>query len=322
MKKILYIAFAALLFVACEKEIPVDADGIEPMVVAVAKVEVDEPLSLRLTYSRPIFGWHDDSGYGDFEEITNASVSLKVNGTESGVTVDHTGGNYLFGYVPQVGDKLDLKVSVPGHDDLTATTVVPRKPVMTDLRVNRREIDDQEESIDVRFKLADPVDEVNYYRLRVYKYDTVTYRYVNDNNDTIVDIYGNDPMQVYFSCSDAALGAFEVTDISIEEGTTYSELFFTDNDINGENHEIRLSFTQWDDYYYDEGYSVRRFFEVEVVAMTRDGYFYEQSVAAAVGGGDGLDLFQEPVEIHCNIENGIGIFAATATVRQKKEAVE
>lgn len=312
---------AALLAVGCEKEIPLDADGVEPKVVVTGSVEAGETLNVHLTYSRLIFGWHDAYEEYSFDEIDNATVSLKANGVELGGTLRDS-GYYEFGYVPQEGDKIDLKVNVPGHDELTATTVVPHKPVLTDLRASVRSTDEYEVNIDVRFKLKDLASESNYYRMRVFLYDTTVYRYVDYNGDTVTDLYANEPEQMYFSCNDAAISPYSIEDVSIEDVVTYSNLFFTDHAISGENHEIHLTFTQWTGMYYEESSTTsKKHVEVEVMALSRDRFLYEQSVEASCESDD-LGLFQEPVAVHSNIKNGIGIFAGTAPSRLKAEVAE
>ena len=319
--KIYMMIAAALLAVGCEKEIPLDTEGIEPKVVVTGNVVAGKALDVHLTYSRLIFGWHDANEEYSFDEIYNATVSLVANGVTMGGTLRDS-GYYEFGYVPQEGDKLDLKVSVPGHDVLTATTVVPHRPVLTDLRSSVRSTDEYEVQIDVRFKLKDLAGEGNYYRMKVYLYDTTIYRYVDYQGDTVTEVYAGEPEQMSFSCNDAAINPFGISDVGIDEAVTYYLLYFTDNAFSGENHDIHLTFSQWTGMYYENSSSAsKRYVEVEVVAMSRDRFLYEQSVQASCESDD-LGLFQDPVPVHSNIENGIGIFAGTSPSKLKAEVME
>lgn len=321
--KIYLMLVAAMLAVGCEKEIPLDTEGVEPKVVVNGSVVAGEALTMHLTYSRLIFGWHDAFEDYFFEGIDNATVSLKANGVAV-VGALRDSGYYEFGYVPQEGDKLEVKVSVPGHDELSAATVVPHRPVLADMRSSSRSNgeDETEVHIDVRFKLKDNEGEDNYYRLRVFLYDTSVYRYVDNNGDTVTEMYGDEPEQMYFSCNDAAINPFGISDVGIDEEVTYNSLYFTDNAFSGESHEVHLTFTQWTGMYYEETDSTtKKYVEVEVVAMSRDRFLYEQSVQASRESDD-LGLFQEPVPVHSNIKNGIGIFAGTAPCRLKAEVAE
>jgi hypothetical protein len=58
-----------------------------------------------------------------------------------------------------------------------------------------------------------------------------------------------------------------------------------------------------------------------VGAVSRERFLYEQSVQASCESDD-LGLFQEPVPVHSNIKNGIGIFAGTAPSKLKAEVAE
>ena len=304
---------AALLAVGCEKEIPLDTEGLEPKVVVNGSVEEGIPLTVRLTYSRLIYGWHDEYEEYTFDEIDNATMGLTVNGQECGGAMTADGGNYRFGYVPQEGDRIGLRVSVPGHDELSASTVVPHKPVLGDMRLSQYNTSEERATIDVRFRLDDPAAETDYYRLRVYLHDTMYIRYVDSDGDTVTEEYAEEPTRQYFACDDAAIVSLGIDDVSIDEVPTYGTLYFTDNNINGESHDIHLSFSQW-----MLSCDRKMYVEVEVVSMTRDRFLYEQSVDAALNGDD-LGLFEEPVPVHCNITNGIGIFAGMTTGKIKAE---
>ena len=317
MKKTIYmLAAAALLLAGCEKEIPLDTDGLEPKVVAMGTVEEGDTLGVRLTYSRLIYGWHDYDEEYSFDEIANATVAFKVNGVAMAGTMRDS-GNYVADYLPQAGDKIDLKVNVPGYDDLSASTVVPRKPVLSNLRVTQGATVDYSTTFDVHFKLDDPAGESNYYVVRLYIYDTTVYRY--DIDGTVVyDTFPSGRNELMFSCNDASISSFSALDVDIESGATASawELYFTDNNIDGQNHEIHLTGSSYS-YMGDEVTTVARspYIEAEVVGLSRDRFLYEQSVDMA--RGDGGDLFEEPSQVHCNVKNGIGIFAGRAVARIK-----
>ena len=316
MKKKIYVLIAAaLLWTGCEKEIPLDTDGIVPKPVAMGMVEEGDTLSVRLTYSHLIYGWHDASD-SYLTPIDNAAVGLTVNGAVQGVVTVNDSGTYVTGYVPQVGDKIDLKVTVPGHEVLTASTVVPKKPALSGVRVIEGATVNGNTTYDIRFTLADPAGEANYYAVRLYQYDTAMFTYTDGNGNEVIDTMGTGPELMLFGCNDAAISSFSVTDVDIEGGVDANmvELYFTDENLDGEHHEIRLtgSSSTYDD---ETGLTIHKYVEVEVVALSRDRFLYEQSVEMARDDGD--DFFQEPTQVHCNVKNGIGVFAALSRVRFK-----
>lgn len=321
MKKKIYVLIAAaLLWTGCEKEIPLDTDGIVPKPVAMGIVEEGDTLSVRLTYSRLIYGWHDGDEENRFTPIDNAAVGLTVNGVAQGVVTVNDSGTYVTGYVPQVGDKIDMKVTVPGHEVLTASTVVPKKPVLSGLRVIEGATGDWTTSYDIRFTLADPAGEDNYYVVRVYQFDTAVFSYTDVNGNEVFDTMDSGPEMMLFGCSDAAISSFSVTEVDIEGSVDASmtELYFTDENLDGEHHEIHLT-GNGSIYGDDSGLDLHKYIEVEVVALSRDRFLYEQSVEMARGDGD--DFFQEPTQVHCNVTNGIGIFAALSRARIKTKVI-
>ena len=77
-------------------------------------------------------------------------------------------------------------------------------------------------------------------------------------------------------------------------------LFFTDANINGRGHEVALS----TELYYND-----RELYLEITSYSRDRYLYE--ITADQYTDDPFEsLIAEPVQVHTNIDGGIGIFAA------------
>lgn len=307
---------AALLLAGCEKEIPLDTEGLEPKVVAMGTVEEGDTLGVRLTYSRLIYGWHDYYEEYSFEEIANATVTFAVNGVSMAGAMRDS-GDYVTDYIPQAGDKIDLTVNVPGYEELSASTVVPRKPVLSNLRATQGATVDYSTTFDVRFNLNDPAGETNYYVVRLYIYDTTVYGY--DIGGTVVyDTFGTGQSELMFSCNDAAISSFSAMDVDIEGDVDANlwKLYFIDNNIDGQNHEVHLTGSYYS-YMGDETTTVgsTSHIEVEVEGLSRDRFLYEQSVELA--RGDGGELFEEPTQVHCNVHNGIGIFAGKAMARAK-----
>ncbi len=284
MKKTLAILAALLMLGACTKDLEMDFDDIEPQVVAMSCVEPDSTLMLRLTYSR--FFLSDRP----FRTIDDATASLTVNGTVTEEVVAAAGGNYGFAYRPQPGDRLDLRVSVPGRDAVSASTTVPHPASLANLRASLISHDQYDCTYSVRFTLDDPADEDNFYIIRV-----INHRHYSDE-------YGNHDRDAYcrFSCNDYLLT--EGIDLgSLLDGDNPGEyyggeFFFTDGNINGLSHEVELLCSTENEA--PELYLV-------ITSCSRDRYLYEFSTRSHDD-----DIFGEPMQVHCNIDGGIGIFAA------------
>lgn len=326
------LAALVMLLAACEKQIDIDVDARQPEVVVRALGETGEPLAVRLTYSRPVFGtFYVPNGEGYFKEIADATVSLSVDGSpHSGVNVD--GGNYTFAYQPQAGDHLVLSVAVPGHKTVTAEAVVPHKPAVSGIGVSHNT--DQDRGIrnnTIAFTLADPASSTDYYSVRLRCHETSIYtKYDADSNIVWTDTTRNE-YYCDFKCTDYTVISSTGIDVIDPEdpdaANTYvgDEMLFSDANINGNQHQFKLEpygyyeYEDYDNYYgYDtiERYMNSRDYYLEVSAISRDTYMYLQSVDA-YDYDEVLSLFSEPVQIHSNVSGGIGIFGIRTKVSFK-----
>ena len=336
MKKIVMIAMAAMVLAACEKEIAVDVEYSEPMVVVQSLNEAGHPVSMHLTYSRPIFTtFYVPAGSPYFEEIDNATVSLTVNGMDMG-TATRDGGTYSFGYVPTEGDQLDLRVSVPGKDPITASATVPGRPTVKDAEVKYVGGSGYEDDyyyhyndVDIRFTLEDKAATADFYSIRFFEEDTAFYTYYDslgnvERYDTVVrNNYYDDNHAVEcvdYQIIDANMGFDDIFDIEPGEEVSFygTTLYFTDGNINGTEHPIKLSSMLYDKPEYQRhgngnnmDREVRVWARIEVTAYSRDMYLYERTVEN-YQASDLLELFGEPVQIHSNINGGIGVFGVSA----------
>lgn len=325
MKKILVIMAAFVLLASCEKQVDIDVDAQQPKVVVYAAGEADSTMHLRLTYSRPVFGtFYVADGESYFEEIDNATVTLAVNGGIYNAT--NTGGDYTLGYAPHSGDRLSLTVKVPGKKDVTAEAIVPQAPVVTDMSFSydgQAGYNTPGNSV-LRFKLVDSQASEDYYAVSVLRTDTVHYTWYDDNGnvegrDTSISQYN-----VYFECVDymvihnAGVDAIDPEDAGAANAYYGETLLFSDANINGMSHEFVLK-GFGEDRYYDVDYPAEPGYGADVdietsvsyrlvvTALSRDMYLYLQSVDAYTDG-EILGLFGEPVQIHSNVDGGIGIF--------------
>ncbi len=315
------LTLSALLLAACEeKVIDIDPGDIEKKVVAIAQVEADSTISLRLTYSRFFLDTRP------FAEIADATVALTVNGTASAASVNHDGGNYTIAYTPQPGDRLALRVDVPGRGTVTSETTVPETPVAGNVRVTYGTDTYGDSTLTIYFRLSDDGSQANYYGIRVRKEDTLFHAYnYNPYNDSISIDTTFRSYYTQFSCKDVMITDNTDLALVLNDGTvTSSWLPFTDDKFNGKDHEVAISYNIYRDYdsydtWYEnyEGqyvdhyrYSRPRVF-VEVISYTRDRYLYE--VTTNSYSDDFLStMFTEPVLIHTNVNGGIGIFAAVS----------
>ncbi len=299
MKKSLSIfALAALVFVGCVKDLDYDFEDTDPKVVVISCVEPGLPVNLRITYSRFFLST------APFRTVDNAVVKLQVNGAETDAEVYYLNERYVVDYRPQPGDRLDLSVQVPGHGTVSASTVVPTPADVSNIRTSKQVNEDGDTTCILHFNLQDPADEDNYYFVRIRSYEELNGRRSSYFN--YLPFYCSDPLIVENA---------DVVDIidGIEGGNPNEwkgrQLYFLDGNIAGRNHEMEISFKAAKNYSTDHNYA----YQMEITTLTRDRYLYE--VTTDLYSGDELEaIFSDPVQIHHNIDGGIGIFAARNTM--------
>ena len=311
MKKTLYIMAAVMLLTACEeKVIDIDPSQSAPRVVVMSALEADTTMSVHLTYSRFFLDNRP------FTEITDADVQFSVDGSAVAVPVTRSDGYYSVAHTVSAGETLGLRVTVPGHGTYTASTVVPDNPVVTSATAKRI---NNEGEYSLRFSLADRKGQDNYYSVRLnYVYDTLFYpEYDSLGNLTYDTTVGAFSGSAYLTCNDYLLvdQSSSLSGVLDDDGAGGTELYFTDMSIDGRTYEVRVtaSLGSGSVYYDDQAASTLTStprFELEVASYSRDRYLYD--ITTSQYSDDGmLGMFEEPVQVHCNIDGGgIGIFAA------------
>lgn len=322
MKKTTILLLAAVVLAACEKQIDIDIEDMDPQVVVKGQNEVGGPLLIDLTYSRPVYGNYYVY-YGDdyFPKVTDATVTLTIDGATT-ETATRNGGTYTFLHVPQPGEVLSLSINVPGRDEVKATDTVPLRPDITDIDtsgISGNNYFDVMQNLNIDFLLNDDASTKNYYSLRLREVDTIISTYRDEAGNIVSQDTSVNDFYCWFECTDYLLVNNTSLDIDIEDPTvssTYSgtAMYFTDATINGQSHRIRIKPRQ---YYWGYGYSDYEDYTtditanislyLEVTALSRDLYLYQQTMNS-YDDDELLAFFSEPVQIHSNVENGIGIF--------------
>lgn len=280
------VSVGMLALSSCETPLDIEYLDFEPYPVVSVHAEADSPVDMRLTYTR----WFLSEG--EFDVVNNATARLLVNGSRSYLAeYDVAEGRYCFGsYVPHAGEKVELSVEIPDHDPLSASCVVPDKPEISRPSIDTMTVGDENYSYLATFMevyLQDDPGEDNYYMLEVfycYDADSGAYSY-EEHWFTIDDMTLVDPMDM-----EAA--------VSGDYSESTRRFLFDDRNINGKEHRLRV---EVDGYWRNGGM-------LKLTALTRDEYLYLRTVEKAYNSDEFLS---EPVQIHSNIENGIGIFSVS-----------
>lgn len=324
---------------ACEKHIDIDFEDQQQKVVVKSDNCVGEDISIALTLSRPVYGsFYVREGEDYFPKVTDASVTLGVGDMQLSATRE--GNVYSFAHQPQPGEELALWVEVPGHEVVTATATVPYPPTVSNVELSSHGNDDLHRDVygeTLRFSLADNANSTDFYNVRVHRFDTAVYTYIDTAGAVMAVDTSIDDYYTAFECVDYMLVSNTDLDNMMDPedpdatATYYgNNMLFTDASINGRNHDLTLSIIgRYYDYYeghknenvdYDAMDHVNTEFlstiVLEVSTLTKDLYLYKQTVRT-YDDDEFLAFFSEPVQIHSNICGGIGIFGMHAVTKYR-----
>ena len=308
---ILAAAVTAMVMGACEKVIDFTGGYTDPELVMVSQPEADSVWRIKLTQSKFFLG--NDS----IATIKSANFDLSVNGRSVNSFPIHEGGGvFNTGITPHEGDSLAVRITVPDKGTLSASCRIPKRPVITDAVVewdtthytyteygysgdSTREYTYINGSANIKFKIHDPAGEHNYYMVRVantYDDGSIDYRYITINDEMLFEV-------------DATDEAFDLG-LSIEENQG-QRVCFSDDRIDGHIHSVTVYTNCYASY---DGTGWFRF-KLEVYSVSRDLYLYWRTVRAAQESDEIFSqIISEPVQVHCNVDGGIGILGGMSGV--------
>jgi hypothetical protein len=317
MKKLLIPLLVTVgLLTACEKQIVIDIEDMEPRLVVDALGTTGAPLSIGITESRPVFGPHTDEE--GFPRIADATVTLTANGTVYNASL--VDDRYILPYSPQGGDRLTLQIDMPGRPSVSAEATVPAEPLVGEVSFPALDIDNPSNALSFFVTITDRAASNDYYYITLTRFDTIYLTYYSIDSlpiqiDTIYD------SETTFECDDPLV----VTDMNVidmigEMGmSTYygQQLLFNDERLDGHTHTIELNtYNPVAGYYYGADYNnytyeIHCTYVLEMGSVSHDTYLYLKTRQAARDNDALLNLLSEPVQVHSNIEGGIGIFGVS-----------
>ena len=153
-----------------------------------------------------------------------------------------------------------------------------------------------------------------YYSVRLYGAELMM------ENDTVAYWDTTSYRSKYFSVNDPIVNStINIEDaIDGDDGSFggYEMTFGTDKFIGGE-HEFTIEFSY--NGYISNGVSLMDMPVIlQVSAISEDLYLYDRTADGYDSDMD--DLFSEPVQVHCNIVGGIGIFGASTIAKYRLQS--
>lgn len=299
MKYILTSICALILFTSCEdlltKELPLEDIGYERQIVVNAQLTSDQD-TLRVLLTENI----SFTANQELIFIDDATVSLFQDGSEIATLVKTAeSGIYIHDFGGAVGGEgtdFRLDISHPSLTDVTTTCNMPTETSIQSLKYleNAGTLPGQTEPFPgLEIKFTDPAALENFYSFSAYV-DTMTFDTFIFNNDMDTIIYENNH-SVYTASIDP----------NVEFGWTLNHL--TDTNYNGSDYTVILSLEYFSDIPMEEILE-KKLLKFRWYNVSKDHYQYDTSLERYWAGQD-FGLFQEPISIHTNVENGLGIFS-------------
>ncbi len=277
---LLIFLFFSLLLSACgedffEQTIEIDLPEHTPQLAITAELNAGDSVAwVYVTHSQGIL----DNAPANL--IENAVVELFRDGQLMETLPFFRDGFYtkeLASPFPVDPAEYRLKVSAEGYATIEATQQMPPLvPIISATYEPEGALDLDGERVDeITIEFEDPAGVDNYYEV------SVTISTANWLN------------QVYLHRLDP---------LAEDIGNT---LLLKDDSFAGKKHSWRVGFYP---QYFDPNGETRII--VRLRSISRDRYFYERSVSLSYDADD--NPFAEPVIIHSNVENGLGIFSLSA----------
>lgn len=295
--------FLTSLFIVSSCEVVVDIDlpdQAPPLVVnsfftpdSLMKVHLSSGLSYSSSFSER---------RGEFPPVNNAQLAL-WHETEliSSSPTSLGDGIFTFPFMPENDKEYTLRVSAEGFDEVEGTDIIPKAPDVSSFSAYQAE--PNANKMEVKLGINDPAGQKNFYSL-----------YITSQHENIEIPTGNSqtfgPDLKHAETSDPVLADADFLDT---EEFSFTEVYFTDDLFNGQSREITFSISGFSLNYPGHSPNVlnKTHLEIHLLAISEDLYRYKRS--ANQHKDVARDPFAEPLSVHSNMSNKVGIFAGYQT---------
>ncbi|MCM1501785.1 MAG: DUF4249 domain-containing protein [Bacteroidales bacterium] len=316
---------ASMALASCEKEIKFTGSQQKTSIVLMSLADPDGLLSAVVRQSAFIL---DNNSYQTIQKgLPDANLKLFVNGRLTGIKayLDNdasANSTFNFYYRPTAGENIRIEVEADGFTSVAAETTIPQKAKF-DVVSFRAETGsyNEEKNIYMKIRIDDPAAEKNYYRL------SLSQVFSMDAGDDIwtEDSSGQEGGEESSGRKDGEDSRIEYTSplkfyskdpifekegfghiFEMDEDTEIKD-YFSDSWFDGESYTFEIYFSL-----YSTEYVKTNAIDINLQAMSREYYEYTASLDAYYATED-FSLFSEPVQIICNVENGIGCLGSTTS---------
>ncbi len=319
----LLLSILAASFISCEKDIEFKGDISDPMLVLNSMLTPDSAVTVHLSQSRFVLGESKP-----ITPVTDATVSLFVNGDLKEQLTHVANGIYKGIYFPMPGDEITIGAVADGHDRIETHSVIPKAPnvAVNDSTVTFTESEHNSSmpsnsvykityrNMQVQLQLTDAADEENYYYIKA------TRNYYREG-----ELLTSWPVELKLSevlKNNVDGGGFIFEELFGDEGGSgRADNLFSDLLVNGKDILFDFSFQDTvDTGTYVNGEKIEGEevvtveYIIEIAQISKDLYQYVISGSKAASAKD-YGPFTEPVQVHTNIKNGIGILGTYTPYR-------
>lgn len=283
MKILKYTPILSLLVLfSCEKEIPLEAEQVQPRIVINSQFEAGDSIFINLSESRDILYNQN----GALPNITDGNAVLQdASGNDLATFTHLTDGNYYVSNpFPLPGETYQIKVNKTGFTEVTSSTFVP-----SPLTINSIDTVTVNNKMEITVSFSDDGSQSNYYAISAISFAVDSF----EVSPGVIETY---VYESYWMCTKDFNVAGAVAD---EEGEYCSDEFLiSDAGFNGQTYSLK--FTKYLDEMGDD-------LVIVLKSVSEDMYKYKVSMSKylEVQGNP----FAEPVQVYSNVNNGFGIFA-------------
>ena len=322
---LLLLLINTVCWMSCEREIKFKGEITDPLLVMNGFLTPDSMVSVHLSQSRFVL---EGAEGGILPSISDATVTLFVNGYYTEQLTHAAKGLYIGSYFPKEQDHIMIKAEVNGFKVIEGETVIPKAPdvIITDsvssVRYSdkyhsfygdaEKEYQDTYWSAQLRMKLKDRANEENHYFIKGEKY------YSLDDGRILpqyIDLEIKEMLEQLRPGKEGYLG-----DELFGEGSALTNNLFSDVVIDGKELQFNFAFSEViETKTYINGEKEEEPMReadmetnVMVAEMSKDMYQYIISGNEA-DATDG-NFLVEPVVVHSNIKNGLGILGSYSSV--------
>ena len=301
----------------CETEVEFKGEYMEPQLVLYSVVTAGEPVVVHLSNS--VFILDEATS----EKQTGAEVELYVNGSfverlaeyDYEEVVTEVYGDYVYtetirhqyyqsSHTCSSGDQVEIRVRCKGFEgEVSGKTTIPQDPILGNLSATISPSEEDEyggRSVtkgNVYCPLTNEAGSANYYWM--HGYVVAKYAYEDYYSGKIIEYYQNTGLGFENDMVFTGVDANGIFDDLLGSSGGDEYVVFDDSLIDGvEEYPLTMSYG-----FFAEESIEEPVFNVECWQIDDNLYKYLRSLELA----DGEGILSEPVQIHSNIEGGIGV---------------